>query len=726
MDWLRRVVVALIGATLLLLAAKARAGTVVVDDSYSGGPIGLQLELYEDPTATAPLSAIQSAPFQASTRASPNMGLTRSAIWARFTLRDLRTVRTPLILELEYPAIDRVEVFPPGRVVGDTVPFGARSIPFRQPNVELPMSAETTYYVRLSGDSSIQVALQLWTPSAHARHVANDMTFQGVYVGVLGAMIIYNLFLFAAVRSRSYLFYALFIAAFLGYQGVLEGLAYQFLFPSWSYGNNHGVPFFLSCAGCFGMLFAQRLLDLHKHLPRVSRATLAFAWGCAVLAPLTLAMPPRLGLKVSVVMAFTFSVGLLIVGIARALQKSRSAILFLIGWGTFLVASALAALRAAGKVPTTPFTTYAQQVGSTLEVLILSLALADRINALRNEAAEQQSRAAKELQRLNQELRRQISDRSRALADALAAIEAPGQSGMLSPGELFDGRFRVVRAIGQGGMGVVVEVERIEDNERLALKVMSGRSTPMASARFAREAELAARVSHPNLVAIKDVGVTAEGSLYLVMEMVDGASLESLRARFGERAFAISVLSQLAAGLAALHEANVVHRDLKPGNVLRAQDGTIKIADFGIAREDRGEPEAVAADAETIQSSAISGVSGPRALTGTGAWLGTPMYMAPEMMFGVSGARPACDVFAFGVIAWELLTAAHPFRSPVIYDVLAGRSLPEPAPLPASLDDSLRALLNRCVRLEPKQRPSARALADAFAAIERGTVRVTA
>ncbi len=715
MAWLRRWIVALLGVTLLLVVTRSRAATIVVDDAYQGGPIGLELDLYEDKTGVATLAQIESAPFVPSTRASPNFGLTKSAVWARFTVRDERATRTPLILELEYPAIDRMEVFPNGVVVGDTLPFSERAVPFRHPNVELPAARAQTYYVRLSGESSLQVALQLWTPAAHARHVTSDTTFQGVYVGVLAAMIIYNLFLFAAVRSRSYLFYALFIAAFLGYQGVLEGLAYQFVFPRWSYANNHGVAFFITLAGCFGMLFAQRLLDLHKHLPRVSRGASAFAIFCGVVAPLTLVMSPRTGLRVTILIALVFSVGLLVLGVARAVQRSRSAIFFLVGWSTFLVASAIAALRAAGKVPTTPFTTYAQQVGSTLEVLILSIALADRINALRDEAAEQQARAGKELERLNQELRRQIADRSRALADALAAIEAPGQSGMLSPGELFDSRYRVVRAIGQGGMGVVVEVERIEDNERLALKVMSGRSTPMAAARFAREAELAARVHHKNLVAIKDVGVTSEGSLYLLMEIVDGASLELMRDRFGERSFAMSALSQLASGLAALHEAGVVHRDLKPGNVLRAEDGTIKIADFGIAREDKGEPAAAEPDAATLQSAGVGAVSGPRALTGTGAWLGTPMYMAPELMFGVSGARPPCDIFAFGVIAWELLTGSHPFRSPVIYDVLAGRSLPEPAPLPSDLSPVQRELLARCLRSEPKQRPTARALADAFA-----------
>jgi len=724
----RRALVVLSLLLACLLPRVVSAATVVVDDGYQSGPIGLSLELFEDKSGVMTLDDAQRAAFVVSTRASPNFGLTKSAVWARFSVKDVRSVRTPLLLELEYPAIDKVEVFGPHGVVvaGDLLPFSARAIPFRHPNLELP-GGDATYYVRLSGESSLQVALQLWTPAAHAAHVTRDMTFQGIYVGVMAAMILYNLFLFLAVRSRSYLYYALFIAAFIGYQTVLEGLAFEFLFPNSPWAMNHGVPFFLGLAGCLGVLFVQRLLDTRPNLPRLHRALTWFAIYCAAIAPVTLLMSPRLALKTTIPLAFVFSVGLLAVGIVRVRQKSRSATFFLFAWGSFLVASAMAALRAAGKVPTTPLTTYAQQVGSMLEVLILSIALADRITTMRNEAAaaqalalDEQQRAGRELTRLNQELRRQIAERSRALADALAAIEAPRQSGLLSPGELFDERYRIVRAIGQGGMGAVVEVERIEDNKRFALKVMSGRATPMASARFAREAELAARMNHPNLVSIVDVGVTADGALYLLMELVEGASLIGARESYGDLDFALPVLAQVAEGLAALHEAGIVHRDLKPGNILLTPTGVAKIADFGIAREDDGRydsSEQVAADAATLADERVSQPSGQRGLTGTGAWLGTPMYMAPELVLGVDRARTPCDLYSFGIMAWELLTGAAPFASPAIYDVLAGRSLPEPTPLPAGLDPKVRRAIEQCLRGEPSARPTARQLADLLASL---------
>jgi len=723
---LRRALIVLSFILACVLPRLVGAATIVIDDGYVSGPIGLSLELFEDESGTMTLADVQRAAFVASTRASPNFGLTKSAVWARFDVRDTRAVRTPLLLEIEYPAIDRVEVYGPTRlaVAGDTLPFAVRAIPFRQPNVELP-AGDATYYVRLSGESSLQVALQLWTPSSHAVHVTRDMTFQGIYVGVMAAMILYNLFLFIAVRSRSYLYYALFIGAFLGYQAVLEGLAFQFVFPGSPWAMNHGVPFFLGTSGCLGVLFVQRLLDTKPNIPRLHRALTWFAIYCAAIAPITLLLSARAALRWTIPLAFIFSVGLLAVGIVRARQKSRSAKFFLFAWGSFLVASAMAALRAAGKVPTTPLTTYAQQVGSMLEVIILSIALADRITTLRNDAAaaqalalDEQQRAARELTRLNQELRRQIADRSRALADALAAIEAPRQSGLLSPGELFDERYRIVRAIGQGGMGAVVEVERIEDSKRFALKVMSGRATPMASARFAREAELAARMHHPNLVSIVDVGVTADGALYLLMELVNGASLIDARHNFGELGFALPVLAQVAEGLAALHEAGIVHRDLKPGNVLVTETGVVKIADFGIAREDDGRydsSEQVAADAATLADERVSQPSGQRGLTGTGAWLGTPMYMAPELVLGVDRARTPCDLYSFGVMAWELLTGAAPFSSPAIYDVLAGRSLPEPTPLPSGLNPRVRRAIEQCLRGEPSARPTARALAELLA-----------
>src|SRR6185437_10567411 len=158
----------------------------------------------------------------------------------------------------------------------------------------------------------------------------------------------------------------------------------------------------------------------------------------------------------------------------------------------------------------------------------------------------------------------------------------------LSPGTRFDARYEIVRALGEGGMGAVYEVRRLTDGQSLALKVVTGPISRTSAQRFAREAEIGARLRHENLVPIVDVGISPQGAPFLVMELVKGAPLEARRQeRFGDASWAIPILRQIAHGLAALHDADVVHRDLKPGNVLLSGDDEsplVRIADFGISR----------------------------------------------------------------------------------------------------------------------------------------------
>ncbi len=271
-------------------------------------------------------------------------------------------------------------------------------------------------------------------------------------------------------------------------------------------------------------------------------------------------------------------------------------------------------------------------------------------------------------------------------------------------------------------MGAVHEIERLTDGRRLALKVLTGASTGSALARLAREAQVAAEVSHENLVGIIDVDVSESGALYLVMELVLGAPLYESAARYGDIPWARGVLLQIAKGLSALHARGVVHRDLKPANVLLTPSGTAKIADFGIARLDGSESvdplgataEGAPADealAPTIDARAPSSAS----LTQTGVLMGTPLYMAPELAKGARLAGPAADVWSFGVIAFELLTARFPFDTPPVLTALAGKPLVSPTLDDAEFDPELVAIIRRCLDPDARARPRAEELAQRLA-----------
>jgi serine/threonine-protein kinase len=279
--------------------------------------------------------------------------------------------------------------------------------------------------------------------------------------------------------------------------------------------------------------------------------------------------------------------------------------------------------------------------------------------------------------------------------------------------DVVKGRYRVVRPLGEGGMGTVYEVVRLSDERRLALKVLTEATTGEAMARLAREAQVAAKLSNEHLVWILDVDFTETGALFLVMELVDGGSLESLRTRFGDVPWALAVLRQVATGLRVLHDDGVVHRDLKPGNVLvaaqngAAKDGPhVKIADFGLARitgdttPDPAEEPAKKTPAEidaTLQ-----------ALTRTGALMGTPMYMAPELARGAREATPSSDMWAFGVLAYEMLAGKPPFLVPPVREALWQRKWPAPPALDAArVSPAVIALVERSLDARPESRPTA-------------------
>ncbi|NHT17752.1 Stk1 family PASTA domain-containing Ser/Thr kinase [Cellulomonas sp. IC4_254] len=266
-------------------------------------------------------------------------------------------------------------------------------------------------------------------------------------------------------------------------------------------------------------------------------------------------------------------------------------------------------------------------------------------------------------------------------------------------GRLVDGRYEVVQRIARGGMATVyLAVDRRLDRD-VALKVMhphlaEGRAGADFVARFRREARAAARLTHPGLVGVYDQGVDGDTS-YLTMEYVDGVNLRRHLSERGSLSVgeALGVAEQVLDALGAAHRAGLVHRDVKPENVLMATDGRIKVADFGLAR-------------------AVTEVTS----TTTGTVFGTVAYLSPELVVrGESDART--DVYATGVLLYEMLTGAQPFTGEtpiqiafqhVNNDVPAPSDAEDAAWLPVEVDELVGALAAR----EPDDRP-----ADAGAAL---------
>ncbi len=263
-------------------------------------------------------------------------------------------------------------------------------------------------------------------------------------------------------------------------------------------------------------------------------------------------------------------------------------------------------------------------------------------------------------------------------------------------GRLLDGRYRVVRRIARGGMAVVYEALDTRLDRPVALKVMHpwlAEDTTFVS-KFIHEARSAARLSHPNIVAVYDQGAD-DGTVFLAMEYVQGRTLRDLlreRTRLSPRE-ALDLLEPVLSALAVAHRAGLVHRDIKPENVLLADDGRVKVADFGLAR------------AATAQSGQ----------TTHGLLMGTVAYLAPEQASGLADERS--DVYSAGIMLFEMLTGVPPFTAEDVMGVVY-RHVHEDVPPPSSVVPTLAAPLDELV-LEATRRDPSRRPADAAALLER-------
>ena len=272
------------------------------------------------------------------------------------------------------------------------------------------------------------------------------------------------------------------------------------------------------------------------------------------------------------------------------------------------------------------------------------------------------------------------------------------------------GQFVVRSSLGAGGMGEVWRAEDTRLGREVALKLLPPAlaTDPERLARFEREARVLASLNHPNIATLYGVetipsgtgtgaDADAEGTTCLVMELVEGEGLDERLAR-GPLAVdaALAVAGQVADALEAAHEAGVVHRDLKPANIRLRPDGTVKVLDFGLATTwQRDEPAGELSLSPTLTGRA----------TAAGVILGTAAYMAPEQARGRPVDRRA-DIWAFGVVLWEMLTGRQLFSGETVTDVLAAvlRQAPNLDALPAATPSAVRRLLRRCLTHDPRRR----------------------
>ena len=290
-----------------------------------------------------------------------------------------------------------------------------------------------------------------------------------------------------------------------------------------------------------------------------------------------------------------------------------------------------------------------------------------------------------------------------AVEDALRRSAQPRPPAAALPGQRF-GAYRVLRRLGGGGMGEVFEVEHEQTRVRYALKATRGDASPEEAERFAREAQLLASLEHPHLVRVHSADLAGRHP-YLVMQLCPGGSLADRLARGPlQPAEAQALARDLASALDYLHERGVLHRDLKPGNVLYDEEGRHRLSDFGLARARAELP-----------------------LTRTGELLGTPGYMAPEQIEAPHRVDPRADVYGLGALLYAALSGRAPFRGGSALEVLDRVLREEPADLRELAPAAPAACARACARAltkDPARRPSsAGQLAREFCGAASGPAR---
>lgn len=384
-------------------------------------PLAAHVEVLTDPRGQLQLHELLTGnhPFAPPSGGNLNFGYVQGAVWLRLEVQSAQAQPGNWRLAFSYPSLDRIELYDIGSdgirlsQAGDMLPFEQRSVGNRTPvfDIRLQPGEKRTLYLRATSEGTMTLDSALYPRHQHERHSIDGYLVHAMYAGTLLALACYNLLLFFALRERPFLYYALFVSAFfVGILG-LNGLGAQFLWSGAGWWTNRALPFGINAAAAIGLLFARSFLDTAKWMPRGDRwlrlATILLA-GCALA---TLLLPVQQALQLMSISGLCMCLCTLITGFICVRRGAPGAALFLLAWLTLLLGASLLALRNFALIPSNAFTMHAMQIGSALEMILLSLALAARFNEIKRQKEQV-------LQSHERQLEHRVAERTEALEQA--------------------------------------------------------------------------------------------------------------------------------------------------------------------------------------------------------------------------------------------------------------------------------------------------------------------
>ena len=436
-----RIAIATVLASLALALSGERAEAIELAAGTDRVELHGELRYLHDPDATMTLAAVRARAreFVPVERWPPTFGFSRGAHWFHLDVRNASHPDRDWVFAIRYALLDHADlhvVMPDGSMRihegGDRVPYLERALDHRHLTfpLELPRGASAEVWLRVASESSVQVPLELSTERAFLEPATTEHLALGVYYGVMLGLFLYNLILWVALRDRTFLLYVLYVGSFALGQLCLNGLAFQHLWPGRPDWGNDVLLVMIATSLVAMLAFAREFLDLRRRLPRTDRVFLAIM---AVLVATTAGIPwlgYRLTIEIETAIVFVMAGAILYAAVRTWLGGYHPARNFLIAWAALLLGITAYAAVSFGLLPKMFATEYGIQIGSAAEMILLSFALADRINALREENTRIQREA-------HEQLEQRVSDRTRDLDDANRQLHSVNR--MLQDFSLRDG-----------------------------------------------------------------------------------------------------------------------------------------------------------------------------------------------------------------------------------------------------------------------------------------------